>query len=63
MGIRTIALTAKNTNYAFGSLINLGHADPVADANRGRPVVFVLAVEGSERPNGIGLEAKDVKFE
>lgn len=57
------ALTAKNAKMRLRPPLNLGHADPAADTNRGRPVVFVLAVEGSERPNGIGLEAKDGKFE
>ncbi len=35
--------------YRFGRLIELAHAEPVALAKYGQPVVVVLAVTGYER--------------
>ena len=43
------ALRAKDAKYGFGRLIDLAHADPVAVAKHGRPVVVVLAIEEHER--------------
>ena len=37
-------LTAKNAKYGFGQLIDLTRAEPVAVAERERPVIVVMAV-------------------
>jgi prevent-host-death family protein len=42
-------LTAKDAKFAFGRLIDLARASPVAVAKLGRPVVVVMAVEEFER--------------
>ena len=42
-------LSAKDAKYAFGRLIDLARAKPVAVAKHGRPVVVVLSVEEYER--------------
>jgi len=42
------ALRAKDAKCGFGRLIDFAHADPVAVAKHGRPVV-VLAIEKHER--------------
>ena len=42
-------LNAKNAKHGFGRLIDMAHAEPVAVAVHGRPVVGVMAVEECER--------------
>ena len=42
-------LSAKDATYRFGRLIEPAHAEPVALAKYGQPVVVVLAVTGYER--------------
>ena len=38
-------LSAKDTKYGFGRLIDLARADPVMVAKHGRPVAVVMAVD------------------
>ena len=52
-------LTAKDAKYGFGRLIDLAHAEPVAVAKHGRPVV-VMAVEEFERLKALDIP-KSVK--
>ena len=49
-------LTAKDTKYGFGRLIDLARAEPVAVAKHGRRVVVVLAIEEYERLKAIESE-------
>ena len=42
-------LTAKDAKYAFGRLIDLARAAPVAVAKHGRAVVVVMSIEEYER--------------
>lgn len=46
---RMKTLTAKDAKYAFGRLIDLARAEPVAVAKHGRTVVVVMAVEEYQR--------------
>lgn len=48
-GSRIQILSAKDTKYGFGRLIDLARAKPVAVTKHGRPVVVVLWVEEYER--------------
>lgn len=50
-------LSAKDAKYAFGRLIDLAWAEPVAVAKHGRTVVVVLAVEEYERLKTIEADA------
>ena len=42
---RMKTLSAKDTKFGFGWLIDLARAEPVAVAKHGRPVVVVMTVE------------------
>jgi prevent-host-death family protein len=57
MGIKMKTLTAKDAKYAFGRLIDLARAEPVAVAKHGRPVVVVLSVEEFERLKALDVPA------
>jgi prevent-host-death family protein len=51
-------LSAKEAKYAFGKLIDLARAAPVAVAKHERPVVVVMAVEEFERRTALAPEAE-----
>jgi prevent-host-death family protein len=42
-------------SMAFGGLIDLARAKPVAVAKHGRPVVVVMAIEENEQLNALDL--------
>jgi PHD/YefM family antitoxin component YafN of YafNO toxin-antitoxin module len=54
-------LTANGANYDFDRLIDLARAEPVAVAERGRPIVVVLVVEEFERLTALDAPASAAK--
>ena len=53
------ALSAKDTKYGFGRLIDLARAGPVAVTKHARPVVVVMAVEECKRMAGLPEEVDE----
>ncbi len=43
----------EDTKYGFGQLVAFTHAEPLAVAKHGRPVIVVMALEEFERPKAL----------